>query len=193
MHGHHWVQAEATIAIALDMTPQPGERGFSVVYDLDVQMPDGDVQEMRIPSEHRSLRPGMVVRVEINTQSGEARLHQNLRHLIIREDGPIPARGLEAAASVPSPYGGGPMAGGVDFAQLFGGSLPAGAQINVVGGDQAAAIIQQVVAGGDRAALKDQLRHMLADLESGAGPAGAGPAADGPASGPTDIAWTQGP
>jgi|HubBroStandDraft_5_1064220.scaffolds.fasta_scaffold00491_2 hypothetical protein len=189
MHGHHWVQAEATIAVALDMTPQPGERGFSVVYDVDVQMPDGDVQEMQIPSEHRALRPGMVVRVEVNTESGEARLHHNFRHLIISEDGPIPARGVEAAGSVPSPYGGGPMAGGVDFAEIFGGSLPGGAQISVAGGNQAAAILQQLAAGGeDRAALKDQLRHMLADLEGGAGPADAGPNADG-----SGIAWTQGP
>jgi hypothetical protein len=189
MHGH-WVQAEATIAIAMDMTPQRGERGSSVVYDLDVQMPDGDIQEMQIPSEHRSLRPGMVVRVEVNTQTGEARLHHNFRHLIISENGPIPARGVEAAGTVPSPYGGGPMAGGTDFAQVFGGNLPGGAQISVTGGGQAAAIIQQLVAGGggDRAALKDQLRHMLADLDSGTGPADAGPAADG-----SGIAWTQGP
>ncbi len=193
MHGH-WVQAEATIAIATDMTPQPGGRGFSVVYDLDVQMPGGDVQEMQIPSEHRSLRPGMVVRVEVNTQSGEARLHHNIRHLIISEDGPIPARGIEAAGSVPSPYGGGPVAGGVDFARILGGNLP-GAQISVTGGNQAAAIIQQLVAGGagDRAALKDQLRHMLADLDSGAGPADAGPTDAGSSASGSDIAWTQGP
>jgi hypothetical protein len=131
MLNHHWEPAEGTIANAHSQPMEmPGKHGVRevTVYDMDVRTSDGNVMEANIPSEeHRLLRPGMVVRLEINSKTAEIRLHPKSADLIIRRDGPIPSRSSDRFAAPPG--AGAPDASGLDLAALFGGSFPAGAQV----------------------------------------------------------------
>jgi hypothetical protein len=169
--GHHWVGAEGTIVAATSQPMElPGKHGLRqvTVYDVDVRTPAGDTEPVSVPSdEHLWLDPGTVVRLEINSKTGESRLHPRADQVIVSTGGPVPARaraesGLAGSAATD------PAAGGVDLAQIFGGNLPAGAQVHVVGGDQAAEILRQVMSAspGDMAAVKENLRHLIAGQEA---------------------------
>jgi hypothetical protein len=180
MHSHHWESAEGTIANAHSQPMEmPGKHGVRnvTVYDMDVRTPDGNVMEANVASEeHRLLRPGMVVRLEINSRTAEIRLHPKHENLVIRRDGPIPSRASERFAPPPGP--GGPGAPGIDLGQLFGGNFPAAARVFVTtsaGADfpadgqahpadaGAASELLRTVMSGDpaaKAAAKEQLRQL---------------------------------
>jgi hypothetical protein len=176
MHGHHWQQAEGTIVSRqYEQMELPGQHGmhFVAIYDIDVRTADGTGgAENVLCQEHLWLDPGTVVRLEINSKTGEIRLHQHWPDVVISSGGPVPARAVQDASlpATPPPV---PAAGTADFGQLFGGAIPAGADVHVVGGEQAAEILRQVMSGdpADRAAMKEQLRHLIAGQEAGGRPA----------------------
>jgi len=59
------------------------------VYDIDVRMPDGGRHLAKVASgHHRELQPGTIVRLEVNSRTGEIRLPRE-RHLIIGFDSQI--------------------------------------------------------------------------------------------------------
>jgi len=183
MVGHRWEPAEGTIINShYEQMELPGKHGMHrvPVYDIDVRAADGTTGRARVPSaEYHTLRPGTIVRLEISAKTGELRLHPNRSQLVI---GFSPSTsGLTDDFPPASLSAAGPA--GLDFTQVFGG-LAGGAQMNVVGGSEAAEILRTVLSAdpAERAAAKEQLRHLAAGQGQGISP---GPLTPGAPAKPT--------
>ena len=174
MIGHKWEPAEGTIiSSSAERMELPGHHGmhFVAVYEIDVRTPDGTANRARVPSaDHTSLDPGTIVRLEINSKTGELRLHPHESQLVIGFDAsaaavaaPPPAAGLASGSALTF---GGPGVTVVNIGQLTGGSTPAGAHVHTLGGAEAAELLRTVMSGdpADQAAAREQLRHLRDEI-----------------------------
>ncbi len=184
MIGHKWAPAEGTIINShSEQMEVPGHgMHYVAVYEMNVRSADGTAGRARVPSyEHQSLRPGMIVRLEISSKSGEIRLHPHRDKLILGystshleddDDFAPSAAGPTTTTTVTIGSMSAAGTGLADLAQVFGGNLPPGAHVQVMGGADAAEIMRTAMSGSpaDREAAKEQLRQ-LARGQTGGQPA----------------------
>ncbi len=173
MIGHKWEPAEGTIvSLSREQMEVPGRPGmhYVTVYDIDVRASGGTAGRARVPSpQYPSLRPGMIVRLEINAKTGEMRLHPHADKVQIGFS-PM-AAGVNDDFSAAAP-GAGPQLNVLGGFGVLGGagglggmSGLGGADVHVLGGvmgEQVSEIVRAVMSGdpASRAAAKEQLRQM---------------------------------
>jgi hypothetical protein len=173
--GHKWEPAEGTVAESR-YDHQSGARSPNEerVYLVDVRQPAGTPKrvEIRALSFMRAeLAPGTMVRLEVNSKTGEIRFDQH--HPVAHSpsahagrprgaDGDIAAAiaGLSQAATQ------GQLGPGVHIvSQSSEIRVGSGPEVAMVGGEDAAELMKALLAGGpERAAAMEKIRQLKSDM-----------------------------
>lgn len=84
---HAWEPAEGTIVgCQYKQLDVPGRhaRQQASAYEIDVRTPEGKIDRAQVPSAgYTDLRPGTIVRLEINSSTGEIRMHPRKARLVV--------------------------------------------------------------------------------------------------------------
>jgi hypothetical protein len=149
-------------------------------YVVDYRRAEGDTFRVTVPAlpdQNIELRIGTQVQIEVDAESGEARLAAGQ---MLGAGGPAAraaARlgGADGGAAALAAALGGLGQSGIPGVHVTGGTevrVIGGSEVRVVGGAQAAEVmeaVQALMSGGDPAAAREKIRHLKADLQAQAG------------------------